>query len=236
MKPADKFGRPIYEKTFRIMVSIGKKLAKQGYRESARKPNLFYRKTSEGDLFFADMRGTEEVPIWENPAPLFYWRVESASEDWLRTRIVKTEFRRLLAAGCRPRLSFYNWYERGGLLPGDIDEAEDGYCRICGKDFQASGLYCSDVCEEKARKRLERAMRLELERESNSITCYLCGRHPEVLAFDKLESFVKHHTSYSPEKTITVCRSCHAILHDSEDAPRRPKRPWGRRGQLELKF
>ena len=64
MKPVDKFGRKIYSKTFRILLFYGKLLEEAGYRESKKKPNLFYRKT-EDVIFFADMRGTDEVPIWE---------------------------------------------------------------------------------------------------------------------------------------------------------------------------
>jgi len=71
MKPEDKFGRRIYPKTFLILQKYGNILTELGWKESKNKPNLFYKEFDE-IIVFADMRGTEIVPIWEDPCPLIY--------------------------------------------------------------------------------------------------------------------------------------------------------------------
>lgn len=236
MKQVDKFGRKIYPTKFKILVSIGKRLINLGYVESRRKSNLFYVKTEDGDIFFADMRGTEEVPIWESPRPLFYWRISSTKRKWLITRIVKQEYKRLVDGKCYPRLSFYQITDADNPLSrldyeyaeGCFrDETEDGYCKECGKDFRDNGLYCCEECKAKAEKKQGNEYRkrayARLLRERKAITCSLCGRHPDILDEETLEQFVKHHTSYEPEETITLCRSCHQKLHKSGVAKGKPK-------------
>lgn len=77
MEPKDSSGRDLSMKVFYKLCYIGKQLERYGYIEASKKPNLFFRKY---DLisFFADMRGTEDVPIWKFPVPYFYW---AASDD-----------------------------------------------------------------------------------------------------------------------------------------------------------
>lgn len=104
MKPVDKFGRPIYQHIFRKLQEYGKLLELYGYRESIQKPNLFYR-TCGIVIFYADMRGTEIVPIWENPSPLFYWNWRKANLDAeIRSRTVLIECLRI--SKMNVRLSF----------------------------------------------------------------------------------------------------------------------------------
>jgi hypothetical protein len=79
MKAEDKFGRRIYPKTFLILKKYGEILAELGWEESRSKPNLFYKMFDE-IMVFADMRGTEIVPIWEDPCPLMY--AAKGHEDW----------------------------------------------------------------------------------------------------------------------------------------------------------
>ncbi|MEM5789821.1 MAG: hypothetical protein AAGU11_21095 [Syntrophobacteraceae bacterium] len=76
MKPVDKFGREIFPFVFRKLEAIGAKLESLGYKEAKSKPNLFLR-NSRIVTFFADMRGTEIIPIWDEPVPLFYWKWNS---------------------------------------------------------------------------------------------------------------------------------------------------------------
>lgn len=76
MKPIDKYGRPIYSNVFLRLKRIGNALTKLNYRESIKKPNLFYRILANGGLIFADMRGSEIIPIWEDPRPLIYWKLD----------------------------------------------------------------------------------------------------------------------------------------------------------------
>lgn len=239
MEPLDKFGNPIYPTAFNILLGIGNRLRKLGYKESANKHNLFYNKSRDGNLFFADMRGTEEVPVWESLSPLFYWKAVSSKEKWLVRRIIKQEFNRLKDANCNPRLSFYQKHEPDELFFHGFDESGDGYCRICKKDFQNDGLYCSPLCETEANNREKAEWYKYLLEESKKIVCAICNRNPKIKDHENwyhLEGFIQHHTSYSPEIKIAVCTSCHVKIHKNGEAPRRPKRPWGKKGQLELKL
>jgi len=111
MKPVDKFDKPTYRETFQRMLKIGALLLKCGYRESEKKPNLFYlRKTltacerSWEVVCFADMRGTEIIKIWEETEPLFYVGPPDAPR-WLKNRMHLEETKRLDTADVPYRLS-----------------------------------------------------------------------------------------------------------------------------------
>jgi hypothetical protein len=74
VKAVDKFDRKISEKTFMEIEKTGEKLCEIGYVESSGKSNLF--RLFDGKItFFADLRGTRVVPIWEDSRPLIYWHV-----------------------------------------------------------------------------------------------------------------------------------------------------------------
>ena len=183
----DKFGNPIYPRVFRALEQHGYNLKMLGYTESLRKPNLFYRKNEElGVVFFADMRGTEEVPIWSDVRPLLYWHFMREYPNWLKRRLVKSEL-----VAIDGRLSFYEVWEPEGLMSND---SEDGYCKFCGKDFSDKGLYCSKECE-------------DADSETYQTHCAVCGK---VITY---ETKITHHVSYEPEKTIDICRSCHSKIH-----------------------
>ena len=86
MKPVNIDGRPIYDSIFRKLLAIGTRLLECGWRESITKPNLFL-KSFDDVMVFADMRGTEITPIWEEPYPLMYaspdhpdWRKDMRSD------------------------------------------------------------------------------------------------------------------------------------------------------------
>jgi hypothetical protein len=105
MEPVDKFGGPIFPHVFRKLTSIGKKLRCLGYSEAISKPNLFCRST-QIVVFFADMRGTKEVPIWSDPVPLFYWKWETDNLTLpTKQNAVCIEGLRLMAEGVSFRLS-----------------------------------------------------------------------------------------------------------------------------------
>lgn len=190
LKPIDKFGNSIYHKTWDEMRKNAHKLLTFGYVESSSKHNLFLRKHGKG-IFFADMRGTEEVKIWEDPCPLVYYRFSEDVLDWEKRRIIKYELRRLRGGGCECRLSFYEEAEPGGLM---FNCDEDGYCNHCGRDFQDNGLYCSDDCRTK-------------DYTESLPECQVCREKM------RRDSLIRHHISYDPEETILVCRPCHAKIH-----------------------
>jgi len=95
MEPIDKFGRPIYPHIFRKLAQTGRKLQSLGYQESSQKPNLFECKYKQV-AFYADMRGTDEIRIWEDTRPLFYWFFRNEMPELIvRQRMVQIEWMRL---------------------------------------------------------------------------------------------------------------------------------------------
>jgi len=176
MKPVDKFGNPIYGRTFQRMLRIGEFLTKCGYRESENKPNLFYlHKTliacgrSWKAICFADMRGTDIIKIWEETEPLFYVGPENTPR-WLKNRVHLEETERFKAADVPYRLSYEaEMFDDESMLRAsesdlaelgyvdvsslsDLMEAENGICVVCGKDFCDDGLFCSEDCKEVFKK------------------------------------------------------------------------------------
>jgi len=199
MIPVDKFGNRIYSETFIILKKYEKILITQGYQESNKKVNLFAKHTIDGS-FYADMRGTEEVKIWSDPSPLFYWFLKQTIPSWYRRRLIKIEMKTLFKAGCPCRLSDDN---HDGIEGESyiVCESEgrydwpDGYCKYCGKDFHNDGDFCSNKCAgEYTEKYLWKK-------------CEVCKQtKPD-------NQLIKHHITYVPEKTIIVCRSCHHKIH-----------------------
>ena len=122
----NKDGRPIFsETTWRRLLNTGKKLEALGYAELSHKQNLFSRKVDHGHIY-ADLRGTEEVPIWNDPVPLLYFfagQGKAVPEEEERT-ILKEEFKRLRDADCRPRFSFYATSEPEGLFFCDEETSQ----------------------------------------------------------------------------------------------------------------
>jgi len=120
MKREDKFGRPIYsEKVWQHLVALGNRLESLGYIASTKSPNLFYRRTDKGTLY-ADLRGTEEVAIWDEPCPMIYFYPTDANmPDDEKRKILKSEFIKLKSNRCEPRVSYMEVMEPDGLFFGD---------------------------------------------------------------------------------------------------------------------
>jgi hypothetical protein len=153
----DKFNNPIYPSKFKILQKQGELLMEIGYKESMSKPNLFYKSTSKG-VFFADMRGTKEVPIWKDTSPLFYWRFKAEIPMWKRRRLINEELRDLSTKKVPVRLSYdlansaIEFEKTNAFISGTFIVWNDGYCKFCKKDFQNEGSYCSKECERNTRK------------------------------------------------------------------------------------
>ena len=183
-----KQGQPIYERAWRILLKQGRILQDCGYKESKKKPNLFYRTIDEGRLF-VDMRGTDIVPIWIDPTPLFYWDLNETLPDWKKIKIINCEMDELASSRCPCRLSFEQI---------DLDlNGGDGVCKVCETEFNDEGLFCSDECE-------------AAYNELYQTRCAKCGRPID------FKTAIQHHISYNPEKVIEVCRSCHLKIHRSK--------------------
>jgi len=82
MKRENRDGKRIFsEKVWNQMCIIGNLLCNQGYNESVRKPNLFYKKINyksnkkeKQGFIFSDLRGSKLFPIWEDPSPNLYFQ------------------------------------------------------------------------------------------------------------------------------------------------------------------
>jgi len=130
MKRQNKDGRPIYsDKIWKRMLWIGENLEKIGYKESNKRPNLFYKQfTNNGvnGVIFADLRGTDIIPIWADASPITYYK------DVSFKRYIK-EVILLKRNKCFPRTTFYQDSEPDGWAFGI--GIPDGYCKGCEKDI-----------------------------------------------------------------------------------------------------
>lgn len=73
--------------------------------------------------------------------------------------------------------------------------------KVIGEPFKSwYGFLCSEGC----------LQRLEIQQGSR---CKICSKK-----FDKDNLAVEHHLSYKDDKTITICRSCHARIHFSKNS------------------
>ena len=153
----DRYGRGLYPGTVAKVKRVAGRLCDAGYRESRRKPGLFYR-DAWGCVWFADLRGSNVVPIWDDQRPLFYWSWKDGPQEkpgWMRRRHAKDELERLFAEGVECRLSFYfpqdiDEFQEDWILPDFTDGVcnwTDGRCDVCGKDFGGEGNCCSGECE-----------------------------------------------------------------------------------------
>ncbi len=130
MKRQNKDGRPIHsDKVWKRMLWIGANLRKIGYEESGMKPNLFYKNINDNDekgVIFADLRGTDIIPIWADASPITYYRDVSFKRYIKEVIILKRN-------ECSPRTTFYQDSEPEGWAIGV--GIPDGFCKGCGKDI-----------------------------------------------------------------------------------------------------
>lgn len=221
MIPKDKFGNPIYDHIYAKLFVIGMRLEKLGYDESTKKPNLFYKK-SNGVVFFADMRGTMEVPIWEDPSPLFYYK-----DDTLKNRdIIVREWKTLIENGCRPRISFEadEQYMFDCIEGLEAFRLINGTCESCGKKYYVEEKdhqgYCSDECQQKAYDQHLKEEWGLAKFKAEMVRCSGCDKHPKVeedeYGHPRLEIFDDHHINYLTDKKVKVCKQCHGKITRKE--------------------
>lgn len=203
------------------------RLIAAGYKESKKKPLLF-RNPTDKCVFFADMRGTEIVPIWDDTSPLFYaFKFRRNYPNWEKRRILKHEMERLAKYECHVRLSFYDEGEPDGLM---FNSEEDGYCKWCGNDFRDSGLYCSKECTLRAKE-----SHFETFFYNFNAVCETCGKmildrkymdsefeaifnhHPDLKKRFIISPIIEHHINYAEDITMIVCSYCHNKIHHSND-------------------
>lgn len=140
-----------------------------------------------------------------------------------KRRILVKEINRLKEDFDVPtRLSFFEECEPDGLFFGYGGIVGDGYCVVCGKDFQDEGLFCSKDCElEYRRNELRRWL------EESCLTCEVCGKKivgkeeyeeikellPDFLGKVVPSDPIRHHISYRENIVVTVCRPCRSKIH-----------------------
>src|SRR3989344_4139747 len=112
-------------------------LIEAGYKESLKKKGLFYKKIEEG-ILFADLRGTADVPIYDDTSALIYWQFKEGIPEWKQRRIINEEKDVFFDRAVSFRFSFYEDSEIDGLMASP-EEKEDGYCKFCKRDFQDKG-------------------------------------------------------------------------------------------------
>ena len=228
MKPYDKFGKKIYSNTYNLLCETGLKLKKIGYKEVKNKPNLFYKRF-DGDRVFADMRGTELIPIWEEPVPLVYFDFEDNIQQWEQVRKEIKEFQLLEKNNIPWRESFWKEVDIDWIdwSPDKIHWSNtygrsDGYCKCCGKDMRNNEYFCSDGCKNLVTKK-ELARQINLSDEYCNICktkkIYSKKEIKEVFDIELPDVLINHHVSYNPEKVITVCRKCHNKIHKTDEYP-----------------
>jgi len=117
-----------------------------------------------------------------------------------------------------------------GLERVNYEWEEDGYCKVCGKDFQESGFYCSEKCALKVKFVEQRRYAKKLV--GNAPTCEICTMkilaneydysvlvaiYPQYKNKCIVSKAIEHHTSYEEDITMRVCASCHAKIHQSNE-------------------
>jgi len=116
MTHQDRFGNPIYPHVHSKMREIGRQLVALGYSEHTRKPDL-YVCSHPSVTFYADLRGTAMVPIWEDTSALFYWRFSGNLPLTLRRRMLAIETMRLRDVPWRVSGEMHEDYEIAQEFP-----------------------------------------------------------------------------------------------------------------------
>lgn len=102
-------GNTLYPRLAARLFEISRRLCAAGFRQSLKKPWLFLISISGVGAFFANMGGTEEVPIWEDPTPLYHWKLNNPGSPHAE-QIVLLVGRYLGARGIHVRKSFLAHY------------------------------------------------------------------------------------------------------------------------------
>lgn len=247
----DRFGRPIPRHINRIIKGYGRDLVEIGFREAQKKPNLFFLKLRPdipgGLMIFADLRGSEIVPITELTMPLIWckfdrkYRLESlevSDQSYGQHFILHEEAAMKWSIwdgfGTSPMDTsdyfcnfFRNLLELKGIpsrVTADVfsvhrQAIEENSNTVAEKQANAMGEYSSYI--EEYNKQIK-----EVHNSNRWDRCRLCG----VLGLAKYNSkssilewhesgtkLEMHHVSYVPEVVMPVCKSCHVKIHNSNE-------------------
>lgn len=191
----DNMNRPIYGKLLNDIWATGEILENVGFKQSKYKLYIFsFRFNLNGSrmILWASLGGTSIIPLWEDNRVYLSWK--SDFEDWKTRQIIIRCRKKLSELGVETRISFFEKHEPDGLFFGD--KIENGFCNKCGIILNNEAVYCNE-CKIKAYEE----------------TKYRCAACLDLFDFNEI---IIHHTSYIPEVTIHVCKSCHQKIHKSK--------------------
>lgn len=78
----DRRGNELRDHLQRRLARIGRKLLRAGFRQAGQKPWLFLVELPDDiGTLFADLGGSEQIPIWTDPRPLVYVTTKRCSEE-----------------------------------------------------------------------------------------------------------------------------------------------------------
>jgi len=257
----DRFGRFVSPTVARRINWISKELENIGFRESKKKPNLYYlrihRDDKVGDVtIFADMRGSEIVPIFEETCPLIW---SSFDREYRLESLKRDEFDSFVLHDEEMIWSEWNGY---GTSPQDTDEYFSHLMmhilnlkgipsRMTYDVFSVSSKnweeYFGTLADKEATAMREyndyfgKFMKEVAEYSPKNLwtRCRICEidgiskySSPEsVLEWYENEAKLEmHHVSYEPEIVIPVCKKCHVKIHHSDDyehlKPEKSRKEW----------
>ena len=124
------------------IMAVSSMIRKLKYHNNAWKPGLYKKKLKHG-IAFLDHRdiGGDSVQDQASLGPMFY---SFPTDSWEHNREVSIEQLKFATEGLKYRISIISEIP----LVGENDY-QDGYCKVCGKDFQSDGLVCSKECNAK---------------------------------------------------------------------------------------
>ena len=106
----------MYPSTASRICRIGEKLVELGFVQAHKKPYIFKLHLAEGfGIVFADLGGTDVIPVWEEDGPMLYWKL-NCTDDATKREIVEAVIAVCADAGIQPRLSHYVESEPDGLF------------------------------------------------------------------------------------------------------------------------
>lgn len=111
----DKYGNFLYPRIAAKLQETGRRLCTGGFKQAQQKPWLYFLWIKGVGRFFANMGGTEEVPIWEDTRPLYHWTLDDRltsheeSEEFEESIVLHVRDH-LAARGIELRTSFYCLY------------------------------------------------------------------------------------------------------------------------------
>ena len=114
-----------------------------GYGERNKQKQGLYSKQLQHCIAYLDHRdiGGKSAGEQVEQGPMFYSFPMGGHATWQSNREAMLEQLMLAAAGVKYRISIVSTQP----LVGEIGY-QNGYCKTCGKDFQADGVFCSDAC------------------------------------------------------------------------------------------